>query len=161
MSKLLLTVLVIATFAINVSAEEVKVSETATKVAEAIKSTVSAKTQKVKEAAKSVSEDKTKTSSSIANTEDIYVYTADNSDGKITPETIENAFVKAGFYMSANNDMNYPYKRDFNNTFYEVYNLAAFYNKDIVAHFIKEYPKIGLFAPLSMSIYTKKGDKKG
>jgi len=94
-----------------------------------------------------------------ATSQDIYVFTSDNSDGKITPKTIEDAFTEAGFYVSANNDMNFPYKRDFNNTEYDVYNLVAFYSPDIVAEFITEFPKIGLFAPMSMSIYTKKGDK--
>jgi uncharacterized protein (DUF302 family) len=96
----------------------------------------------------------------IATTHDeVRLFSVDNSDGKITPESIEKAFTDAGFYVSANNDMNFPYKRDFNTTGYDIYNLAAFYSSDIVAQFIKEYPRIGLFAPMSMSIYTKKGEK--
>ena len=43
-------------------------------------------------------------------TQDIQVFTADNSNGKISPETIEAAFKKAGFYISANRDMNGPFK---------------------------------------------------
>jgi uncharacterized protein (DUF302 family) len=95
----------------------------------------------------------------VVGSEDIRVYVADNTGTKITPETIDKAFTDVGFYISADNDMNFPYKRDFNTTGYDVYNLAAFYNKEIIAMFIKEYPQIGLFAPMSMSIYTKKGDK--
>ncbi len=106
-------------------------------------------TKKVKEVAQ-----KTITTSK----DDVRVFTADNSDGKITPETIDAAFTKAGFYIAADNDMNFPYKRDFNNTNFKLYNLAAFYSKDIIAEFIKEYPTIGFFAPMSMSIYTKKGE---
>ena len=90
--------------------------------------------------------------------DEIRIYQADNSDGKITRKTIQKGFEDAGFYIAANNGMNFPFKRDFNNTYYDQYALAGFYNKDIVAEFIKEYPSIGLFAPMTMSIYTKKGD---
>jgi len=37
----------------------------------------------------------------VVNT-DIEIITADNSDGKITTKSIEDAFVKAGFIVSAN-----------------------------------------------------------
>jgi uncharacterized protein (DUF302 family) len=173
MKKLVLTIMVIAGFAMSACSEQPKSSESAGKAAETVKTAAAETTQKVKETAKEAAQtvkeaaktaatevkEKAEKAVTPADSEDIYVYTADNSDGKITPKTIEDAFVKVGFYMSANNDMNYPYKRDFNNTYYDVYNLAAFYSKDVVADFIQEYPKIGLFAPLSMSIYTKKGDK--
>lgn len=90
---------------------------------------------------------------------DVRVFTSDNSDGKITPATIEEAFVKAGFVIAANNDMNVPFKRDFNTTSFDVYNLFVVYRKDTVLALAEQYPKIGLFSPMSMSIYTKKGEK--
>ncbi len=132
--------------------------ESATTTVETKQVTTTAKSDAQSSANESIKTAEKKVAPSAINT-DIMVYTADNSDGKITTESIEKAFTKVGFYVSANNDMNFPYKRDFNNTNYDVYNLAAFYNKEIVAMFIKEYPRIGLFAPMSMSIYTKKGDK--
>ncbi len=173
MKKLLLAILIVAGFAMSACSDQHKVSEETNNVVESAKSATTEATKQVKEAAKSAAESakaaakeaaaevKKKVEKALASSdsEDIYVYTAENSDGKITPKTIEDAFTKVGFYISANNDMNFPYKRDFNNTYYDVYNLAAYYNKDVVAQFIKEYPKIGLFAPMSMSIYTKKGDK--
>ncbi len=132
-------------------AEVVEAVETAT-------STVTKVVETVKSEAKEIKQEVAQAEVAVES-QDIYVFTSDNSDGKITPKTIEDAFTEAGFYVSANNDMNFPYKRDFNNTEYDVYNLAAFYSKDVVAEFIQEYPKIGLFSPMSMSIYTKKGDK--
>jgi uncharacterized protein (DUF302 family) len=90
---------------------------------------------------------------------DVRVFTSDNSDGKITPATIEEAFTKAGFVIAANNDMNVPFKRDFNTTSFDVYNLFVVYKKDAVLALAEQYPKIGLFSPMSMSIYTKKGTK--
>lgn len=94
-----------------------------------------------------------------ATTQDIQVFTVDNSKGKITPETIEAAFKKAGFYISANRDMNGPFKKQFKETTFDVYNLFTFFSKEVNLELIKSYPQMGLFAPMSMSIYTKKGEK--
>ena len=94
-----------------------------------------------------------------ATAQDIQVFTADNSSGKITPATIETAFKKAGFYISANRDMNGPFKKQFKETTFDVYNLFTFYSKEVNIELIKSYPQMGLFTPMSMSIYTKKGEK--
>lgn len=95
---------------------------------------------------------------SIATT-DIEVFTSENRDGKITPKTIEEAFKKAGFFISANRDMNGPFIKQFKESDFQVYNLFTFYKKDIVLKLAKKYPNVGLFAPMSMSIYSKKGSK--
>ena len=161
MRKYLLVLLIITGFAMSACSSQPEGG-----AAEAVKSAASeaaaAVKTEIKTAAKKLAQKVEKKGAEAAATavnDDILIFQADNSDGKITPETIQEAFEKSGFYIAANNNMNIPYKRDFNNTYYDVYNLAAYYNKDIVAQFIKEYPKIGLFAPISMSIYTKKGDK--
>jgi len=90
---------------------------------------------------------------------DIEVLTSDNKDGKITTKTIEDAFTKAGFFVSANRDMNDPFKKQFKETTFDTYTLFTFYKKDVVLALAKKYENVGLFAPMSMSIYTKKGDK--
>lgn len=90
---------------------------------------------------------------------DVQLFVSDNSDGKITPKTIEEAFKKAGFFVSANRDMNTPFTKQFKESSFDTYNLFTFYKKDVVLALAKKYPNIGLFAPMSMSIYTKKGDK--
>jgi len=91
--------------------------------------------------------------------QDIQIFTSGNADGKITPTTIEEAFKKAGFFISANRDMNGPFKKQFKETTFDIYNLFTFHSKEINLALAKEYPNFGLFAPMSMSIYTKKGDK--
>ena len=48
--------------------------------------------------------------------QEIQVFTSDNSDGTITPTTIEEAFVKAGFFVSSNRNMNEPFQKQFNET---------------------------------------------
>lgn len=90
----------------------------------------------------------------------IEVLTSENADGKITPATIQAAFEKAGFTISANRDMNGPFKKQFKSSGFDTYNLFTFYKKDKVLALAKKYPNVGLFAPMSMSIYTRKGEKK-
>ncbi|HFQ62530.1 MAG TPA: DUF302 domain-containing protein [Epsilonproteobacteria bacterium] len=90
---------------------------------------------------------------------DIEIITSDNSDGKITPKSIEEAFKKAGFTISANRDMNGPFVKQFKESEFDTYNLFTFYKADMVLKLVKKYPNVGLFAPMSMSIYTKKGEK--
>ncbi len=90
-------------------------------------------------------------------TADIEIFASKNRDGKITPKTIEEAFKKAGFFISANRDMNGPFVKQFKESDFQTYNLFTFYKKDIVLELAKKYPNVGLFAPMSMSIYSKKG----
>jgi uncharacterized protein (DUF302 family) len=90
---------------------------------------------------------------------DIEVITSENSDGKVTTKSIEEAFIKAGFIVSANRDMNGPFKMQFKESGFDIYNLFTFYKADAVLELAKKYPNVGLFAPMSMSIYTKKGEK--
>jgi uncharacterized protein (DUF302 family) len=91
--------------------------------------------------------------------QDIEVFTSPNKDGNITTKTIEEVFTKAGFFVSANRDMNVPFKKQFKETSFDTYTLFTFYKKDVTLALAKKYENIGLFAPMSMSIYSKKGDK--
>lgn len=90
---------------------------------------------------------------------DIEIFTSENADGKITPASIEKAFKEAGFVVSANRDMNGPFVVQFKESSFDTYNLFTFYKQDTVLELVKKYQNIGLFAPMSMSIYTKKGEK--
>lgn len=88
--------------------------------------------------------------------QDIQIYTADNTKGKITGATIEKAFADAGFLISGNNDMNVAFKSKFQKTNHKMYHLFTLYKKDLVLELVKVTPNAALFAPLSMSIYMKK-----
>lgn len=90
---------------------------------------------------------------------DIEIITSENADGKISTKSIEEAFTKAGFTVSANRDMNGPFVKQFKESGFDTYNLFTFYKADAVLELVKKYPNVGLFAPMSMSIYTKKGEK--
>ena len=56
--------------------------------------------------------------------------------------------------------MNGPFKKQFKETTFDVYNLFTFFSKKETLELVKKYPNVGLFSPMSMSIYTKKGDSK-
>ncbi|EQB39432.1 hypothetical protein M947_05420 [Sulfurimonas hongkongensis] len=89
--------------------------------------------------------------------QDIQIYTADNSKGKITGASIEKAFADAGFVISGNNDMNVAFESKFKKTNHKMYHLFTLYKKDLVLELVKITPKAALFAPLSMSIYMEQG----
>jgi len=89
----------------------------------------------------------------------VNILTAPNTDGKITTKTIEATFEKAGFFINDNRDMLPPFVKNFKTVDYDVYNLFTVFKKDDVLTLAKKHPRIGLFTPMSMSIYTKKGTK--
>ncbi len=89
--------------------------------------------------------------------QDIQIYTADNSKGKITGASIEKAFADAGFLISGNNDMNIAFKSKFQKTNHKMYHLFTLYRKDYALELIKLSPKAALFTPLSMSFYMNNG----
>ncbi len=91
--------------------------------------------------------------------QDIRIYTADNQGGKINPAGVEKAFTDAGFYITGRNDMNIPFDAKYKSHPHELYYLMTVHKKDFVNKIAKKYPEIALFTPLSMSIYTRNGDK--
>ena len=91
--------------------------------------------------------------------QDIRIYTADNNGGKVTAVTIEQAFKDAGFYVTGNNDMNKAFEAKFKDHAHDAYNLMTLHKKDAVSKLAEKYPEIALFTPLSMSVYTRKGEK--
>lgn len=87
----------------------------------------------------------------------VNILTAPNADGKITPKTIEAAFEKAGFFINDNRNMLVPFIKTYKTAEFDVYNLFTVFRKDNVFKLAKKHPRIGLFTPMSMSIYTRKG----
>jgi uncharacterized protein (DUF302 family) len=103
---------------------------------------------------------KDKAVSEIKNDNSVRVFVSENKNGKITAKLVEEAFKKSGFVIAANNDMNFPFKRDFNQTSFDYYNLMVVYRKDTALSLATKYPDIGLFTPMSLSIWCKKGENK-
>ncbi|WP_458700490.1 DUF302 domain-containing protein [Sulfurospirillum sp. 1307] len=104
--------------------------------------------------ASSLSAPKTKTR------DDIRIFTADNSDGKITANSIEKAFKANGFTITGNNNMNIAFEKRFGGgKDFKIYRLMFVYNPKISSEILKDYPEFGLLTPLSTSVYSKDGKK--
>jgi uncharacterized protein (DUF302 family) len=94
---------------------------------------------------------------------DIRIITTSNVDGKITPKTIEAAFKKYGFEISANNDMSKSFEGKFGKTDktagtdFLIYRLMPVLHRELSVNLVKEYPEFGLIAPISTSVYSKDG----
>ena len=91
--------------------------------------------------------------------QDIRIYTADNQGGKINPVGIEKTFADAGFYVTGINNMNIPFDAKYKKHPHELYYLMTVHKKKCVNNLVKKYPEMALFTPLSMSIFTRNGDK--
>lgn len=86
--------------------------------------------------------------------QNVQIMSTDNSDGKITPKTIEAAFDSVGLSVPGNNDMNKPFSLRFKHTHYKTYNLAMYVNGALTLKLVKKYPEFGALTPLTMSIWS-------
>lgn len=90
--------------------------------------------------------------------EDLRIFSSNNSDGKITVKSIEQAFEANGFTITGNNNMNASFEKRFGGgKDFKMYRLMFIYNPKITAKILKDYPEFGLLAPLSTSVYSKDG----
>ena len=88
-----------------------------------------------------------------AETQNIQIFSVDNSKGVISAKSIEKAFNASGVVVDVNNDMNSIFSKRYGKVHHKNYNLAIFTNAKIVSKLMNKYPSIGLITPLSMSIY--------
>ncbi len=92
----------------------------------------------------------------IAN-DNIIMYSTTKS---VTPKHIEEVFQKAGYSVEQNRDMNGPFLKQFKQSDFAVYNLMTVYYPKIAMQMVVQNPDSGIFAPFSIVIFKKKGDKK-
>jgi uncharacterized protein (DUF302 family) len=85
----------------------------------------------------------------------VQIFTAKNSDGKITPESIGNAFEAVGLKMGGNNNMNNPFMLRFKKVHYKTYHLAMFRDNELSTKLVQKYPRFGRLVPLTMSIWSE------
>lgn len=90
--------------------------------------------------------------------DDIRIFTASNSDGSITSQSIEKAFKNNGFTIIGNNNMNLAFEKRFGGgKDYDMYRLMFVYHPQISVKLLSQYPEFGLLSPLSTSVYSKDG----
>ena len=95
----------------------------------------------------------------VSANEDLIVYKVDNSQKTVTPKSIAEVLQKAGYTIQVNRDMNGPFKKQFQKTSFDTYNLLTTYDKKIATRLVAKHPHAGAFVPFSVAIYQKKGDK--
>ncbi len=94
---------------------------------------------------------------SVANaSQNLQIFSVDNSNAKINAKSIEKAFTASGVVVDVNNDMNSIFSKRYGKVHHKNYNLAIFTNDKLVKKLMSKYPSIGLITPLTMSIYSGK-----
>ncbi|CAA6810497.1 MAG: Unknown protein [uncultured Sulfurovum sp.] len=96
---------------------------------------------------------------SVASTANNQVFSVDNTDGKITAQSIEEAFNSTKMTVQVNNNMNSIFEKRYKKTHHKSYNLAIFTHDASITKLMKKYPSIGRITPLSMSIYSDDAKK--
>lgn len=90
---------------------------------------------------------------------DLHLINIPNAEGKITPAMVEKALDENGFFISANTEMNGPFKIQFQQSDFAVFNLLTAYHKKLALSLVKAHPDAGIFVPMGFGIYQKQGDK--
>ncbi len=84
---------------------------------------------------------------------DLHLFSVENKDGKITPNSIETAFTENGFSLGVNSEMNGPFTKQFQKTNFKVFTLLTLYNTQLSKELLKAYPQAGVFTPMGVGIY--------
>ncbi|MGB5965012.1 MAG: DUF302 domain-containing protein [Sulfurimonadaceae bacterium] len=90
---------------------------------------------------------------------DIKIFSVENDPKSDLPAVIEKTLEADGFYISANTEMNEPFKIQFQQSDYEVFHLLTVFHLKLSDALIKKYPDAGIFIPMGIGIYQAKGDK--
>lgn len=91
---------------------------------------------------------------------DIKIFSVANDPKSDLPSVIEKTLEADGFYISANTEMNEPFKIQFQQSDYEVFHLLTVFHLKLSEALVKKYPDAGIFVPMGVGIYQAKGDKE-
>ncbi len=91
---------------------------------------------------------------------DIKIFSVANDPKSDLPAVIEKTLEADGFYISANTEMNEPFKIQFQQSDYEVFHLLTVFHLKLSEALVKKYPDAGIFVPMGVGIYQAKGDKQ-
>jgi uncharacterized protein (DUF302 family) len=91
---------------------------------------------------------------------DLHLFSVSNSDGKFNAGVIEKALEANGFVISANSEMNGPFKIQFGQSDFTQFNLLTAYHKIHSESLVKAHPDAGIFVPMGFGIYQRSGEKE-
>lgn len=89
---------------------------------------------------------------------DLHLFSVENKDGAITPYVIETAFIKGGFSVDLNSNMKGPFQKQFKQNDFQIFTLMTIHSPKYTKELVEKYPKAGVFVPMGVGIYQKKGD---
>lgn len=89
---------------------------------------------------------------------DLHLLSVSNAEGKLTPALIEKAFEANGFVIAADSEMNGPFTKQFGASDFTMFNLLTVIPKKQAASLVKSHPDGGIFVPMGVGIYQRKGD---
>jgi uncharacterized protein (DUF302 family) len=89
---------------------------------------------------------------------DLHIFSVQNKEGKITSETIAKRLEASGFGIDLISKMNGPFKIQFQQTDFTRFTLMTIHHKKLAVDLLVKYPKAGVFTPMGVGIYQKKGD---
>lgn len=91
---------------------------------------------------------------------DLHLFSVPNADGKLNAGVVEKALEANGFVISANSEMNGPFKIQFGQSDFSQFNLLTAYHKVHSESLVKAHPDAGIFVPMGFGIYQRAGDKE-
>lgn len=91
---------------------------------------------------------------------DFHLFNIPNAEGKINAAVIEKALESNGFFISADSEMTHPFEVQFQQNDFTVFNLLTVYHKKYALSLVKAHPDAGIFVPMGVGIYQRKGDKE-
>jgi len=90
---------------------------------------------------------------------DLHEFSCPNPEGKVTASMIEKALEANGFVISGNSEMTHPFQIQFGESDFSAFNLLTVYHAKHSAALVKNHPDGGIFVPMSLGIYQRKGEK--
>ncbi|WP_457746595.1 DUF302 domain-containing protein [Sulfurimonas sp.] len=89
---------------------------------------------------------------------DLTILSINNADAKVTSDTIAKVLNSNGFTVDLVSKMNGPFKIQFKKTDFKIFTLMTVHHNKLAAKLLMKYPVSGVFTPMGVGIYQKKGD---
>ncbi len=84
---------------------------------------------------------------------DLHVYTVSNKEAKVNAKMIEEAFLKAGFSIGLNSDINDGLTKKYKENNFKIYSTISLYHKELSMDILKAHADAGIFLPMGIAIY--------
>jgi uncharacterized protein (DUF302 family) len=98
-------------------------------------------------------------SSALQAAGDLHLYEVDNTNGAITPKTIEDALHKNGFLTGISSEMTGPFKKQFQQSDFKIFTLLTVVSPKLDNQLVQKFPHAGVFIPMGVGIYQKNDEK--